>query len=396
VYTPENPEYPHDDHSLLNDVPPGMPVLKKKIWEPYRIYRLITGKSSKEKIQPGFLNERRKPGLADHLATWLRGNLFIPDARKFWIRPSVKYLSAWLSKNPVDAMVSTGPPHSMHLIALKLKRRSGIPWLADFRDPWTQIDFYHKLRLTGLADRKHKSLESAVLGTADRVVTVSSHCAAGLEEISRRKVDVVTNGFDPDDFRDIPSFSHLNFSLTHLGAMNPDRNPVALWEVLAELVREIPGFSGNLEIKFIGKTDITVGETLEKLQLKGFVRNLDYLPHDQALREAGNSAVLLLALNNTPNAMGIAPGKLYEYLALKRPVLCIGPEKGDAAAILKETKSGFTAGFGDKERIKKVLLEWYGLFTEGQLEQKAAPVQKYARPVLTGAIASILNEIARG
>ena len=395
VYTPENPESPHDDHSLLSDIPQGMLQLRRSIREPYHLYKLFTGRSGKEKFQAGFLNERKKPGLADQAATWVRGNFFIPDARKFWIRPSLNYLSAWLRDHPVDAMVSTGPPHSMHLIALKLKQRLGIPWLADFRDPWTRIDFYHKLRLTKWADRRHHYLENLVLTTADRVVTVSRHGASDLEEIGGREVEVVTNGFDPDDFRDIPPFDHEKFSLTHLGSMNADRNPHALWEALSELVREVPGFSDDLQIRLIGKTDIAVTEKLKTFELDRFVHNRQYLPHNQALQEAANSAVLLLPLNRTPHAMGIATGKLYEYLALQRPILCIGPREGDAAAIIRETGSGTTAGFDEPGVVKELLADWHSDFRQNRLDWQGSGTAPYSRVALTGKIAGILDGMTR-
>jgi glycosyltransferase involved in cell wall biosynthesis len=395
VYTPENPESPHDDHSLLSDIPHGMLQLKRPIREPYQLYKLFTGRSGKEKFQPGFLNERKKPGLADQAARWVRGNFFIPDARKFWIRPSVNYLSAWLRDHPVDALVSTGPPHSMHLIALKLKQRLGIPWLADFRDPWTRIDFYHKLRLTRWADRRHRYLENLVLTTADRVVTVSRHVASELEGISGRSVEVVANGYDPEDFREIPPFDYGKFSLTHLGYMNADRNPHALWAALAGLVKEVPGFSDDLQIKLIGKTDVSVTGTLEKLGLKGFVRNLQYLPHAQALQEAGNSSVLLLPLNRTPNALGIVTGKLFEYLALKRPILCIGPPTGDAAAIIRKSGSGTTAGFDDWEAVKEVLSEWYSAFKQKRLAWQGSGTGPYSRVALTEKMAGLLDGMMR-
>lgn len=394
VYTPENPESPHDDHSLLADVPPGILQLKRPIREPYRLYKLFTGRRPGEKFQPGFLDEEREPGLAEKVATWVRGNFFIPDARKLWIRPSVRHLSAWLKENPVDAMVSTGPPHSMHLIAMELKRRLGIPWLADFRDPWTRIDFYHKLRLTGWADRRHRHLESLVLRKADRVVTVSPHCASELEEIGGRDVEVITNGFDPADFRDIPAYDHETFSLTHLGYMNADRNPHALWEALADLVRVVPGFSDKLQVRLIGKTDVSVTRSLEGLGLQHFVRNHHYLPHDQALQEAGNSAILLLPLNNTPNAMGIATGKLYEYLALQRPILCIGPPNGDAAAIIRKTGSGTTAGFDEPEIIRQTLLAWFNDYRDKRLAWQGSNITNYSRVTLAGEMAGILDEVA--
>lgn len=393
VYTPENPEHPETDLSLAADIPDGMQVVRTRIWEPYSLYKIMTGRPAHEKVQAGFLSEKKRPGKAEQMATWLRGNLFIPDARKWWISPSVRYLSAWLRNNKVDAIVSTGPPHSMHMIALGLKKQTGIPWLADFRDPWTQIDFYHHLMLTGAADRKHREMEQAVLKQADCVVTVSPNCARGLHELSGREIEVVANGFDPDDFGNIPAFEYKEFSITHLGSMNADRNPVALWETLANLVKQDAFFGKHLRIRLIGKTDLTVFESLKVFKLEGFVENLSYLPHNMAIEEAGKSALLLLALNNTPNAAGIAPGKMYEYLALRRPILGIGPTNGDASAILRSTNSGVVLDFTDTEGIKAALLQWKKHFSAKTMGMPDSNIEIYSRKALTQQIALLLDNI---
>jgi hypothetical protein len=395
IYTAANPEYPEADYSLANDIPDGVQVIRKKIWEPYLLYKVFSGRKPSERIQAGFISENKKPGLAERVATWFRGNLFIPDARKFWIKPSIHFLTEWLNKNKVDAIVSTGPPHSMHMIALGVKKKLGIPWLADFRDPWTQIDFYHHLMLTGWADKRHKYMEATVLKHADRVVTVSTNCAEGLKQISLRDIDVITNGYDPQDFTNIPDFGYDAFSLTHLGSMNADRNPVVLWKVLAKLVEQDAVFRDSLKIRFIGKTDISVFESLKNYGLDQYVENLSYLPHHEAIRKAGQSAILLLALNNTPDVLGIAPGKMYEYLALQRPILCIGPESGDAATILKETQSGIAIGFDDKEKLSETIRSWMAQYKNKSLMRQKQSIDRYSRYELTKDVVKILDSMVK-
>ena len=197
IYTPENPEYPEIDESLFKDIPIGTEVIKRPIWEPYNAYRRFTGQKKEEKIQAGFLSVKKKNHILEIISVWIRGNLFIPDARVFWIKPSIRFLLKHLATHPVDAIVSTGPPHSMHLIGLGIRKKLNIPWLADFRDPWTTIDFYHQLHLTRQADKKHHRLEKAVLSGADHVTIISWNCALDLNGILPRKYDVITNGFDP-------------------------------------------------------------------------------------------------------------------------------------------------------------------------------------------------------
>lgn len=394
IFKPVKAEYPELDSSLEKDVPKDIQVLESPIWEPYQLYKSFTGRDKNKKVQVGFLNEDKKPGKLEKIAVWLRGNIFIPDARKFWIKPGVKKLNSWLKENNVDAIVSTGPPHTTHLIAMKVATQNKIPWLADFRDPWTQIDFYDKLMLTKRADRKHKRLEKLVLKKANKVVTVSPSWAKDLEQLGAENVEVITNGFDEDDFTHPPAFNYDNFTITHLGSMNVDRNPFVLWEVLADICKDNIQFKKDLKIKFIGKTDYSILRSLEELKLDEYLVNFKYLPHDKALEEASNSAILLLALNDTPNIQGIIPGKIFEYLALNRPILCTGTTTGDSAAILKETNCGEVVGFRDYDSTKALILKWYELFQNKKLTISSSSKDKFSRQSLTKKMGALLDEIA--
>ncbi len=388
VYTPENPEAPANDDSLAEDIPEGVEILKTKIWEPYRWYKKFTGQKPEEKVNAGFLSEKEKPGLAEKVSVWIRGNLFIPDARKYWIKPSIKFLKNYLEENPVDAIVSTGPPHSMHLIALALKQKTGIRWVADFRDPWTQIDFYHQLQLSRWADNKHHRLEKKVLDAADRVVTVSPTCARDLEKISGKKVDVITNGFDPEDFNHLSPKTSKRFELLHIGAINKDRNATKLWEALAELCQENADFKRKLLIKLIGKTDISARKSISVNKLKEHLQIIPYLPHKEAIAHSQTASLLLLPLNNTPTVKGIVTGKLFEYLAMQKPILSIGPTDGDSAKIIRETNAGKTFDFENKEGIKQYILDTFEKKSSFSESTNTAP---YNRKRLTQKMARVLE-----
>ncbi|MFZ1686280.1 MAG: glycosyltransferase, partial [Flavobacteriales bacterium] len=198
VYTPSNPEVIVPDTTLERELPPEVEVVKRPITEPYSLYKRLTGRKADEKVHLGFLNEKKKKGWREDVAVWIRGNAFVPDARVWWVRPSVKFLAEYLRAHRVDAIVSTGPPHSMHLIALGLKKRfPDLRWIADWRDPWTTIDFYHQLKLTAWADRKHHRLERTVIRTADLNVAVGWTMAEELKSLGAKRTEVITNGFDP-------------------------------------------------------------------------------------------------------------------------------------------------------------------------------------------------------
>ncbi|MFA5782188.1 MAG: glycosyltransferase family 4 protein [Bacteroidales bacterium] len=390
IYTPENPENPEEDNSLLKDVPDNITILKTPIWEPYNFYKRFIGHKKTQKISAGFLSENKKPKLPEKIAVWIRGNLFIPDARRFWINNSVKYLSDYLAKNKINVIISTGPPHSMHLIALKLKKKLNIPWLADFRDPWTNIDFYKDLKLTNRADKKHRKLEQKVLSNADKVIVISKTMAEDMKRLHNRHYDVITNGYDTEDLQTTTLKMDNKFSLAHIGTMPKTRNPELLWKVLNKLVNEDSQFVSDLEIKLVGKVDYSVVESLKQYNLSDFYNKINYLPHDEVIRIQQQSQVLLLLINNTPNAKMILTGKFFEYLAARRPILCIGPTDGDAAKILFETKAGYISDFDDEETLKKNIIILYSEYKAGILQSHNKGIERFSRKNLTKELAGLM------
>ena len=394
IYTTENAEYPIVDTSLEKDVAPEAEVIRRPITEPYTLYKRFLGIKKEDTIKVGFASDKKKSGWKEKLSVWIRGNLFVPDARCWWVKPSVRYLKGYLKDHPVDAIISTGPPHSMHLIALKLKEATGLPWIADFRDPWTEIDFYDELHLTKWADRKQHRLEHEVLTKADKVVTVSWDWAKGLGRLGNRNVKVIQNGFDWDCHtnEERPPLTK-EFSITHLGVVGPSRNSPVLWQALKELKNEVNGFSEALKIKLVGQVDQSVIRDLDVCGLKGNTEIVDHIPHDEVKRLQEASQVLLLLVNNAPNAKGILTGKLYEYLASGRPILAIGPEDGDTARLLKETQAGIVVGFDDKEKMKEVVNNLYERYLEHNLPNNTdIGIERFSRKALAKEYADLLEK----
>ncbi len=393
IYTPENPEFPVLDTTLEKDIPEGITILKTKVWEPYSFYKKFIGLKKEDKINASFMSEKKKPKLTENISVWVRGNLFIPDARKYWIKPSVNHLSKYLQENPVDAIVSTGPPHSMHMIALGLKKKFNIPWLADFRDPWTQIDFYQDLKLSRCADRTHRMLEKQVLKSADQVVVISNGMRKGFNEFYQRDYEVITNGFDGDDLPKQKVDQDKKFSIAHIGTLAKSRNPKSLWKALKTLTNENEAFGKAMEIKLVGKVDFHVMESINANGLGKYLRHIPYLSHDKVLEEQQRSAVLLLLINDTPNAKMILTGKVFEYLSAQRPIVCIGPEDGDAANIIRETDCGVVAGFEDEELIREEILKLFSSYSDEDAFQSGSNIEKYSRKNLTKDLGHLLDEM---
>lgn len=395
IYTADDAEYPVEDLSLEKDVTPEAEVIKRKIFEPYSFYKKALGIKKDEKIKAGFINEGdKKSTWKENVSVWIRGNFFIPDARCWWIRPSVRFLKKYLKDHPVDAIISTGPPHSMHLIAKELHKKFNIPWVADFRDPWTDIDFYKDLKLTKWSDRKHHRLEKSVLMSANEIVTVGNNCAQGLKNICGRDVKVICNGYD-FDINMLKNDNKLTekFTLSHIGIIGANRNPVMLWEAIAELVKN-EEFAEALNIRLIGQVDKSVIDTIKVNDIEKYVEIIPYIPHSEVLKKQTESQVLLLFVNNTPNAKGILTGKLFEYMASGRPILAIGPSDGDTATVLRETETGVNVDFDDKEQM---MTELKRLFIRYRNNESSATcqksVEKYSRKNLAADYVNLLNSL---
>lgn len=394
VFTAKDAAYPIVDESLLIDVRPNQQVLRGEIWEPYEAYKQFTGKKDQKQVYSGFLSEDNKPSFTERAAIWVRGNFFIPDARRFWIRPAIRFLKHWLKTNQVDAILSSGPPHTVHMIARGLKEQTGLPWVADFRDPWTNIDFYDQLMLTSWGDRRHRKMEQQVIQTADRITTVSWVWGDEFRELGAKEVRVIPNGFDHADFDFEQPLLSKQFVCSHIGYLNRDRNNRPLWEAFAELCEEIPGFREQLVLRFIGKTDFIVFQQLEALGLSDCVEKIPYIPHSEVLTYTRSSQVLLLMVNNVPNVMGHIPGKTYEYIGSRRPILATGPEDADFAQVIQQTESGVVCGFEDKEKMKAALRQYFQDYRAGKLANPENLVVKdFTRRAAAGKMAQVLAEV---
>ncbi|WP_222984061.1 glycosyltransferase family 4 protein [Flagellimonas meishanensis] len=386
VYVPKNPNYPILDEQLAADIPQGVQVIQQPIREPYRWASLLS-RSKTKSISSGMISEKN-PSILEKLLLWIRGNLFIPDARKYWVKPSIRVLSSLIEKEGIRTIITTGPPHSLHLIGLGLKRKFDIQWIADFRDPWTSIGYQKKLGLTRASQKKHEHLEREVLNTADKIIVTSPTTQKEFERITSKPIRVITNGFDG---RLVPTALDDAFTISHLGSLLTGRNPISLWEVLGDLIRENKRFGNALKIQLAG---VVGGETLSSLEdfgLMPYLELMGYLSHDQVVKVQQKSQVLLLLEIDSEETKGIIPGKLFEYLNAGRPILAVGPENWDAGAIVSETQAGRVCVHGDKATIKAVLLDWFEKYESDRLQIDAKGVEKYHRKKLTGALTNIIQ-----
>ncbi|MBL4606137.1 MAG: glycosyltransferase [Flavobacteriaceae bacterium] len=386
IYTAENPNYAIKDESLINEVPRGIEILKQPIFEPNSILSVFGSKNKKESA--GFLNPN--PSFLGKIMQYIRANYFIPDARKYWIKPSVRFLSKYIEKNNVGVVITTGPPHSLHLIGLQLKKEKGIKWISDFRDPWTEIDYFHQLPLTEKAKKKHHKLEKEVLRNSDRVIVVGDTMKDRFLK-DAEKVITITNGFDTNENQGPLDLDSV-FSMTHVGMMNADRNPSNLWGILKEICDENADFKNDLRIRLIGEIAKEVTNDLNVFDSNN-LELIDYVSHSEVKKHQSSTQVLLLSINNVPSAKGIITGKIFEYLQAKRPILAIGPKDGDAAAIIENTNSGCIFGFENKDELKQYVLKLYIEYKEKKLIVNSTNIEQYHRKELTKKLADLVKSI---
>lgn len=404
IYTPENPELTTVDKTLERDIPLEAEIVKRHITEPYGLYRKIMGKDSgtdlktlteinagKDEVNP--INGQKK-SFKQRLSLFIRGNIFIPDPRILWVRPSVRFLKGYLKEHPVDAIITTGPPQSMHLIGLKLSKATGLPWLADFRDPWTKMFYFKHLGLTEMAEKKHLQLEQSVLDGATKVIAVSPMVQDDFKMMTKTPVELITNGFDEDDF-DQEFELDENFNITHTGLFASDGNPETLWKVLGDKCKADEEFRKALRIRLVGKTDKEITDSIEAAGLEANLKNFGYQSHETAVNEQKNASVLILPLRKEPEYKAVLPGKLFEYLASRRPVLGIGQTDGAMAKIIRNTGSGVVYDWGEECQIRKWIDFCWDEFKNDELKDNVSDISAFTRRNLTKKLVKVLEEITR-
>lgn len=392
IYTPENPEMQSEDRSLCADIPAETEVIRRPITEIYSLYRALTGRKASA-AEVNVVNRQPK-NWKQRLVMWIRGNAFIPDPRITWVRPSVRFLKRWLKEHPVDVIVSTGPPHSMHLIARKVARATGIPWIADFRDPWTKIFYFKHLHLSGWARRRHEKLEGQVLDEATAVVAVSPLVQEEFRSMTRTRVELITNGYDPDDYARDDVRTDGCFNLTHTGLFAADGNPLALWKVLGDKVREDMEFARRLRLRLVGKTDASVIEAIRAAGLSEQLVDLGYQDHRTAVREQTGASVLLLPLREEPEYRATLPGKLFEYLGARRPILGIGQTDGAMARVVAQARAGEVYDWPDEAGLRSAVDRLWDSYLRGETGVGSDGIEAYSRRSTARQMAALLDELS--
>ena len=386
VYTPKNPTIELIDNELTKQISNDVTVWKKKIYEPYSIKNMFSKKSKKTETSGVISNSK-----FGFIFNWIRGNFFIPDPKVLWIKPSINYLEKKLTENSIDTIISTGPPHSMHLIALALKNKLNLKWIADFRDPWSELDMLNEFHLTKSSINRHKSLENQVLKKCNICLTVSEKWVKMFSELGARNVKLITNGFDEDDFKVSTEVSVDKFVIGHFGLINHLRNPTMLWKALNQICEENNDFDSKLEIRLSGNIDLNILSKIENFKyLKGKIKNLGYLSHSEVIKQYNKSNVLLLLLFNSESGKGNYPGKVFEYFATQKPILSFGPSESDTKELFSEFNKAFYHSYDDSIDIIKKTIEI--LFSKNYKSDNY-DLKRFTRENLTKELADLIISI---
>ena len=383
VYTVDNANYPKEDDSLISEIPKNITVLKNPIFEPTDVF-FWKQKGVKKKDVANSTN--------NSLLSFIRGNFFIPDPKIFWVKSSVKFLQNYLKDHPIDVIISTGPPHSMHLIAQKISKKNNIKWIADFRDPWTDLYYNNEFKQLSFAKEKNKKLEKSVLENANCVLTVSHSLKKDFLKTAKN-VAVITNGFDSEVLQDENVVLDSKFTISYIGLLPKQSNPVVFFKVLKKLCDANDEFKNDVQLLFVGDISSEVRLEIEKNNLAEITQIKGYVPHKESIEFQKKAQVLLLLIPNVPKSAGILTGKLFEYITAKRPILALGPENGDLAVILQNTNAGVVIDHQNEAKLSIEILRLYQQFKEGNLTVNSKNLAQFHRKNLTQQLASIIKNL---
>ncbi|MDA0176700.1 MULTISPECIES: glycosyltransferase family 4 protein [Mesoflavibacter] len=389
VYCPSNANYPIIDKSLKAEIPENISILKQPIKEPYKLANLFSKQT--KTISKGIIKEKDKQSLPERLMLFIRGNFFIPDARKQWVKPSTNFLTTYIQDFNIDTVITTGPPHSLHLIGLKIKQKLEVNWIADFRDPWTTIGYHKQLKLTNFAKKQHKQLESKVLNQADQIVVTSPSTKTEFEAITNKPITVITNGYDQEKVE----VNNLDekFTLSHIGSLLSKRNPEILWQALSEIINNNDDFKRCFQLNLVGEVGEDIINSLGKYNLIDYLNKTGYVSHNEAVKFQKKSQVLLLIEINSEDTKAIIPGKLFEYMVSNRPILAIGPKGADISKLITETNTGKFFNYSEYDALKSEILNMFEAYQNKTLNVNAIGLQKYSRKALTKQLVDLINNL---
>ena len=394
IFTAKDAPYQFIDTNNDRDIPHGLEIHKVPLFEPTQLFKQLSGRKKSQALQNITSNSTKKKNFFDSFAIWVRGNFFIPDARARWIKPSVRYLSRYLEINKVDAILTDGPPHTNTVIGMRLAQKFNIPWLADFQDPWTQVDYYAKMRIGKRADKRHHELEQEVFKAASKITIASPTWKHQLEEIGASNVGVIYYGYDEDDFSNFVPKTTDKCTIFHGGLLGVDRKPSSFLKALSELLKNHSELKSIVRLRLAGEVDFNVVEEIKKYNLEDNTDLLGMIPRKDVIKELEIASLLLLPINKSENAKGRVPGKLFELLRSHKPILVFGPDDGDVKTIVEKKRKGRSFQYENFDGIYHFLEQSLAFNNVDNFDSNESLIE-FSNKEITGQIANYLNEITQ-
>ena len=387
LFVPENANYPINDNSLKSEVSKDLEIIKLPIFELSNFFPSLKSLNS---IRSGNISKNKNQSILQKVVFFIRGNFFIPDMKIFWKRNSVNFLKKYLSENNIETIITTGPPHSIHLIGLELKRKLNINWISDFRDPWVNLNYLNRFHLLPFVKEYHKKLRDKVINNSDAVIVTSKRLKDLYSEINS-SIFQVTNGYDYNK----PVIKlDKKFSISHVGSLYNERNPEFLWDIIDELSENLQGFKKDLQINLIGNNNKKIKQNLSKRVFNDCVVCYDYVEHKKAIEFMCSSQVLLMLEVDDDESSYAIPGKLFDYLNSNRPIISIGPEQSEVREILSNTGSGKFFDYKDYNSLKLYIEKLYENYVNNlSSSDNNYNIDNYNRKNLTSKLVEVINKI---
>lgn len=375
VFVPNNPRIAQRDDALRQKVHQGITEIKVDGWEPLQHSSKPIGEN---------LGEKR--GVVKRFMLWVRANFFIPDARVYWARAATQVFLKQHKQKPFDLIITSGPPHSLHLIGLRAKQQTGMLWIADFRDPWTGFFQNRSLPLSKKAKQKHKQLEQKVLQHADHVVVTAPSLKADFKT-HNPNIAVLTNGYE----QLLPTATAAAAGLVYAGSLKAQQNPKVLWQAIASLIKSNAAFSEAFSLDVYGKVATSIKAEVKSLGIDTHVRFLGYQSKEVVDAQLTNAKALLLLGINMPMTANVIHGKLFEYMAAQRPVLGIGPKPSDMQALFDAHQLGVYVSFAEQSIIKETLLRW---FVKNDMPKIGKDIKRYERNAIAQEYLALIRSLS--
>ncbi len=398
IFTVKKGEYPYYDPSLEKDVDPGLKILRTFAPEPFRLFKKLSGIDSHAPIPVGHLT-RSSPGVKHKIFNWIRANIFIPDARVGWVLTALCKLNQIVKKEKIDLIFTTSPPHSLQLIGRHLKKKYHLPWVADFRDPWTAIQYYQVYKRSKISHHIDSRLEQSVVRFCDHLTSVSQTVVKSfIKNLPKLKdqneFSILPNGYEPTDFAQGSPQKGSHFTILHSGNLNVTQNPEVLWQSLQEILKGNPSLKNRIRIQFIGGTAPEIRQVVQNKQIEEIVEFQPFLPHAEIIKKMQQAQILLSVIPNVPDNKGIVLSKNFEYIGSGKPILIIGPPDSDIAKIMENFSNSKVCAYHDIESCKEFILKNIQNWQNGLISLTPVALREtFSRFQLTRELAIIFDRL---